>query len=179
MATYFGKTTVGGTSTAIGNIGWQRNKSYVTGFACPGSGNQIVKDLSFYCQKGAAASHLQLGVFDASRNLICQGTAEVALTATAGWQGHLTQADITPNPAILIGGVTYYLASSIDQTDVNVWYDAGAADAWTAAGVDYTGGFPASLADGVNAGVIFSIRCGVDPAVPIPIAMADFRRFRG
>ncbi len=170
MPTYFGPQGI--TSNAGGPAALWVRTAAVT---CPGSGSQTVKELSAYVR--FTSGNQRLALYDTSGNLICQGTGEIAISNTAGWQGHLTQASITPNPTTITGGASYKIATTVDVTGVVAYYVAGSGQDYAA--VDYTGGFPESLGAGADPMIVFAIRCGVDPvAVPIPIAMADFRRFR-
>jgi len=71
LATYFGYTTEGSSSDY-----WDAchfiNKNYITGFNCPGSGNQTVKELSAYVAVNNGGN-IRLAIYDASHNLIYQG----------------------------------------------------------------------------------------------------------
>jgi len=175
MPTYFGYTSIGINHPATGTIFAARNKGYITGFTCPGVGTQIVKEISVYCAKGAEEGNIRVAIYDASHNLIGQGSAEVALSATPDWQGHLTQISITPNPCCLNGGQQYDLAFSFDATDSQIYYDGGSAGDYTYEFVDKTGGFDAFLPDASDTPFLCSVRCGVDPSGGGP---AD-DRFRG
>lgn len=165
MPTYFGYTAIGADAPTGGTL-WTRNKNHVTGYTCPGSGPQVVKELSAYVKSnGGTPGHIRIAVYDASHNLICQGTAEVTIdNTTAGWYGHLTQANITPNPAYLTGGVQYDLALCLDAEDVVRYRDLGTLGDNTWEAVDYTDGWPSTLADVTDGSSKWSVRCGVDPA---------------
>lgn len=172
MATYFGPSGI--TSNAGGPAAlWLRTAAAT----CPGSGSQTVKELSSYIRY--TSGNTRLALYDTSGNLICQGTGEVAIGNTAGWQGHLVQSGITPNPTTITGGTSYKIAITVDVAGVVAYYVAGAGGQDYGLG-DYTGGFPSTLGAGSDPGNVFAIRCGVDPTyVSIPIAMADFRRYIG
>ncbi len=166
MPTYFGLQAEGacdGTEAAY----WYRNKAYVTGFTCPGSGTQVVKEISSYAKSaGGTPAHVRLAIYSAAYALLGQGVAEVTVNnTTPGWYGHLTQADITPNPCNLTGGVQYYLGNTHDGTDYHWKVNTpGGSDAATANSVDYTGGWPDPLPNAYDTSYVPSIRCGVDAA---------------
>src|SRR4030042_7190207 len=128
MTTYFGKTAIGGTVVHdTGNI-WIRNKSYVTGYDCPGVGNQTTKEISLYCRMETDhPGNMRHAVYEADHDLACQGDAEVALVSPVAWQGHLTSGDITPDPCYLTGALQYDIGYSLDtQWSAEVYMDAGA-----------------------------------------------------
>ena len=165
MPTYFGYVSTFNNWSANANY-WFRNKGYIDGFTCPGSGNQVVKELSIYAKSaGGTPGNIQVAIFDSSHNLLGQGVAEVTVDSTiAAWVGHLTQADITPNPLTIVGGTQYDLAFAQDSNDVQYNYTTGSAGDYTYGTTDYTGGFPATLNDGSDSVNKRPIRCGVDPA---------------
>lgn len=180
MPTYFGYTA-GSSSATQDAAQWVRNKAYITGFSCPDVGYQVVKELSLDVAWLSGTSHIRLAVYSAEHILVCQGVAEVTVVAGRSWQGHLTQADITPNPAVLTGGKQYDLAVAFDSVvsnAVTVYYGAGSSGDYVYGATDYTGGFPASLADGSDIASRFNIRCGVDPAGQLPGGGPVDDRFR-
>jgi hypothetical protein len=159
LATYFGNEDITG-SEDYGNSGVTKWISAV----CPGSGNQTIKELSGYFS--VAGGNIRVAIYSDDRNTkIAEGVGEVAVAASYAWQGHLTQASISPNPATLVGGVTYTITASQDD---NSTYTACATGNFTygfKSGVDYTGGFPATLfADTEMSHFEWCMRCGVDAA---------------
>src|SRR5258706_9798599 len=110
MATYFGLCDSSGnpSAAAAANSGgaetdWNGTQTYT----CPGSGTQTIVEISADV-KNVTNYNIRLAVYDTSGTLIAQGTAAVAVTGAAdSWQGHLAQANITPNPATLTGGGNY------------------------------------------------------------------------
>jgi hypothetical protein len=174
---YFGNQTYNGGSVSSGVA--LALKSYVT-YTCPGSGSMQIKELSSYCKKNSATVHNRVAIYNGN-TLVAQGSAEVTLITSAGWQGHVAGdgSDITPSPATLTGGATYKLTVSYDA-DCQIYYgdDVTGRNRYTF--TDYTGGFPATFADPADdAGSEYAIRCGVEAAaiggLSIPIAMAYYR----
>jgi len=162
--TYFGNT---GVDDDYWGLSAQR--AYYGVFTCPGSGNQIVKELSAYLYGGTAAN-VRLAVYNSAGNsLICQGTAKVNCAQTSKtWQGHMDAGSITPNPATLIGGTAYVLIFNIDgihycrsDTDAGQTLLSPADPALTY----YDDGFPADISIGGYTDYYdLCIRCGVEPA---------------
>jgi len=166
MPTYFGITSIGANSFGRNEEFWIRCKNYVTGFTCPGTGSQTIKELSAYVKANTTGKYFRAAIYDTSHNLIAQGASALELSTTAGWQGHTTQSSITPNPATLTGGTQYEIAFSI-QTPCGMYYDSGSNGDFTYGVADYyTGGFPSTLADDLAAMDLRpSMRCGVDPTI--------------
>lgn len=134
-------------------------------FACPGKGPQVLKELSLLCHAHLGAPTIRVGIYDAAGNRVAQGVAQVTLVgATLSWQGHLTQADITPNPCVLTGGVEYYLCAFMNGDANNVihsQYETGAT--FYKAPIDYTAGLPATLPTLPGNGTLsWNIRAGVE-----------------
>jgi hypothetical protein len=142
-----------------------RNAGYVTGFTCPGSGSQTVKELSAYVKSlGGTPGNIRVVVYSAAHSKICEGSAQVSVNSTtAGWRGHLDQASISPNPATLVGGTQYDIGVTFDGADTDIAFTNGSAGDYTYGAADYTGGWPASLADGSSQTERVNVRCGVDP----------------
>ena len=182
-AAYFGQETLT-TNETRNAVRWFRNRTYVTGFTCPGSGNQQVTELSFHGYLVAGAPNIRLALYNTSDALLCQGSAEVPVAGASGsWQGHIGAANITPNPCIITGGVQYDIAVSWDcdaSNTLRAYYVVGSSGDYTYLAVDYTGGFPDPLADATDGGSRWAIRCGVDPAagLSIPVAMMTYREKR-
>jgi hypothetical protein len=180
MTTYFGLCDTSGNitgdnyddSTSTATAFWNYNETWT----CPSSGNQTVKEISCYCRPSTSAN-IRLAIYSADGNTkICEGTAEVAITGGANsWQGHMTQASITPNPATLVGGTAYKLVAA---TDANINMRAKDGNP-TYPGkyelTDYTDGFPSSLPTGTQDYRCDAIRCGVDPAAGVTLDQAGFR----
>lgn len=164
MATYFGQTVDG---TEVGwdfGVWWSRNAAYVTGFNCPGSGVQVVKELSARVRRTSGIPNIRIAIYNSGGTLVGQGAAEVALAGTTvAWQGHLTQDDITPNPCNLTGGAQYYLGMALDAAAWRPYYTAGSLGDYHYDTDDYTGGWPSSMPSGIDDDWRYSLRCGVDP----------------
>ena len=165
MATYFGNQT-GGNEDHSSN---QETDWLTSGFTCPGSGNQTIKELSLHCY-GDGSATVRIAVYNsAGTSLIAQGSSSFSPSGVSfSWQGHLTQGSITPNPATLTGGATYLL---VDSNSYNVGGTGFHFDFSTPGGnvmsyivTDYSGGFPGSIAASGYQNESFCIRCGVDPA---------------
>jgi hypothetical protein len=164
LATYFGNQTESNT-TAIGAVVmiWM---PYTGSFTCPGSGNQVVKELS---SKVGTTGNIRLCIYNAGSPFAkkVEGTGEVAVSGgTTTWQGHMTQASMTPNPATLTGGANYILAMASDNSSTVISYNASPTYDTDLNFADYTGGLPSAppSSDG-QSGSDFLIRCGVDQEV--------------
>lgn len=136
---------------------------------CPGSGNQIVKELSFHCYNAVAGAHVRLALYDSTGSTkICEGTAEVSVgTGSLAWVGHTTQASMTPNPCTIVGGTSYIIAVSHDAVSGNSFYYGYNSPGGTQGYYiieDDTGGMPASVSGGTADTQLIWVRCGVDPA---------------
>lgn len=130
-------------------------------FTCPGSGNQVIKELSAMVHVNSVSVNMRCAIYSADGStLIAQGAAEVAVAgASDTWQGHLTQASITPNPATVVGGTKYILSCAFSR-DAGTSHCNGNNVGKYASG-DKTGGFTAPLPAG-SAGYHWPTRCGVD-----------------
>lgn len=158
---YFGSTDTSGGEDPVGSYltpAWARNGDYITGFTCPGSGSMTIKELQVYCRLSSGTGNMRMAVYSAAHALIAQ-TDEIAVSTTAGWQGP-TNLSLGP----LTGGVQYDLAYSYDVSTFGIWCMIGSMGDVTFGGADYTGGFPASLADGTDWDRMVAIRCGVEEA---------------
>lgn len=161
---YFGSTTIAGASTdATENQITFFNQTQT--FTCPGSGTMTIQELSAYCDLGTGTGTIRLAIYNAAgTTLIAQGTAAVTVVAGPSWQGHLTQASMTPNPATLTGGTNYTIAISIGGGFSNkptLYVNGGAFNAGAFETNDYTTiGFPATLSY-TNTTAVFLVRCGV------------------
>src|SRR5258708_5241735 len=165
--TYFGLCDSAGnpTGAAAGNTGgaetdWNGTQTYT----CPGSGSQTIVEISADL-KNVTNYNVRLAIYNtAGMTLIAQGTAAVAVSGAAdSWQGHIGQANITPNPVTLTGGTNYLIvvsASGDMQTDHAV---TGASGVGVFASVDETAGYPANLPASSNTTLLFPVRVGVQP----------------
>lgn len=160
---FFGQLT----GTSDDNSGGQDQFSWYSGksFQCPGSPGDTVtiKELSAYVQNGGSAGKIRIGIYDSDGNLVCQGTAQVSFSGTFSWQGHLAQADMTPNPCTLVGGDYYRLAMYTPNDDrVNFKYQAGSSGDVKYTVTNYDSGLPSSFPAGTNWSGWWMIRCGVE-----------------
>ena len=168
MPTYFGQCDSSGNPSGDTddylNIHWEcyTGKSFV----CPGSGTQTVKDLSGYVKINASTPNIRLVIYDNAGNKVCEGSGQVALSgASYSWQGHLTQASITPNPTTLTGGASYRIGICSDANQTGIYAQSGGSSSDSDYGaVDYTGGWPATIPG--NEGSVYwqCLRVGVDAA---------------
>lgn len=171
MATYFGLN-----DSSPDNVdflsGGQTSYWRASGYSCPGSGSQTVKELSVYCDLQSGSVNIRLAIYSSDGStLIGYGTAEVATTTTAGYQGHMSESAVQAaagGSCTLTGGVTYRLVCADDQSSpiLNYGYNnsvTSGVSLYTSA--DYTSGFPASLpSPEATCDYEWCIRCGVDPA---------------
>jgi len=167
MAVFFGACDSAGnpTGATTGNTGgaetdWNGTQT----FTCPGSGSQTVQEISAFVKKNTAYN-IRLAIFDsAGTTLIAQGTAAVAVSGAAdNWQGHLAQANITPNPATLTGGTNYKIAiTSSGDTTSDHWI-TGASGIGLFVSTDFTSaGFTnGSLGSSSNATLVPPVRVGL------------------
>jgi hypothetical protein len=181
---YFGNQTYFGDTNPSSVMLFTNWDTYLN-WTCPGSGNMTVKEISVYCKYYAAQGNILLAIYSADRaTLICQGTAEVAITSGMSaydWRGHLTQANITPNPVTLTGGTNYCIVFSMDTANaLTIGYSAttnGALNQVVDKTAGYSGALPADWSAGNN---VYELRCGVEGAAPsgpsIPILMSAYRR---
>jgi hypothetical protein len=178
LTTYFGnQISEYEDSSYYGYLEWFFNT-----IACPGSGSQIVKELSMLSY-GDGATALRMGLYDSGGNLICQGSGPFYPTGDSlTWQGHLTQSNITPNPCTLTGGAQYNLAfSNTSYGDFHYSYSLPGGNQRYSCSGDYTGGMPDSLPSGTASANFDCMRCGVDPAaggLSIPVAIRTYRNLR-
>lgn len=174
MPTYFGRTVEGTNASTSGYDQWFRNKAHITGFICPGAGNQAIKELSAYVMSLSIPRVIRVAIYDSSHNLVAQGSSPAVAGTTPAWYGHLAPEEITPNPAIIIGGAQYDLAFAVPAYVYRYW-EPGDANAYTYQLYlnYYTDGFPQTLGDVTNYGGLVSIRCGVDPAAASYTLPAD------
>jgi len=132
-------------------------------FTAPISGQ--IGELSAKLWNWTGTTTVRLAVYDSTgTTLICQGSASVTVTGASpgSWFGHLTQADMTPNTASLVGGTTYLLVFS--GTNLGLRYDSTTGDSPDTQFnlISYAaGGFPVSLPSPTSAGNTYSVRCGL------------------
>ncbi len=166
MPTYFGYQTDPDLTYDSGWGGYL-GFSYAT-YTCPGSGNQNIQELSAYVYS-ATGGHIRMGVYLGSSNaLIAEGTAEITVTSTHGWQGHMTQASVKAaggvSPGVLVGGVEYHFGMAIDDNAIHISDTIQLTNKSDYMTGDYTGGMATTLS-GEGPGVAeYHFRCGVDPA---------------
>ena len=123
-------------------------------YVCPGSGNQVVQDLTVYCYGNL---DVRLGIYSSDgTTLIAEGTSAVTIIGSDDsvwrWQGHIGQANIkaagTSNPAILVGGTSYKLAVADNAGDPSPWIRIGMLGSGTPhyeISHNYISGMPSSI----------------------------------
>jgi len=163
--TYFGLCDSAGnpTKSTSGNTGAaETDWNNAITFTCPGTGTQVVQEISADV-KNVTNYNIRLAVFNtAGTTKFAEGTAAVAVTgATDSWQGHMTAANITPNPANLTGGTNYVIAiTSSGDTQSDHCSNVGGTDGNFNAS-DLTGGFGATLPSATASSLVFPVRVGV------------------
>jgi len=141
---------------------WHVGKSYT----CPGSGNQVISELSCYVKINSGTPSIRLGLYNSSGSLVCQGAAAVALSGSSySWQGHMSQAALTPNPYNLTGGATYRfgISGSGPETGVRSTPDGATGDTHYATSSYTSGGWPASIPSGTGYHYWIVWRANVNP----------------
>lgn len=182
MPTFFGQQTTNSTDLHAGDRFIRSGSSY----ACPGSGNQNIQELSFQCHMNNAGSgqKVRMGIYTTAGALVAEGTAAITIVGnTLAWQGHMTQADVKAaggvSPGVLVGGTSYYIGCySTGGTDYVYYGDdngAGTQDQFVD-DINYTTGMPATLPGMSGLGYAMCVRCSVDPAssgTPITATFTD------
>lgn len=183
MSDYFGATTLFGSTGNLGNDSCRRNKNFVTGYTCPGSGSRTVEELTAYIKQGLGASNFRLALYTTALARVCQGAAELQPTGSYGWQGHIGQANISPNPVTITGGVQYFIAITYDGSGSayqTIYLEIGASGDASYINTDYTAGFPDPLGAGTDTTPKYNLRCGVQEVggggLPIPVAMHHYKQ---
>lgn len=166
--TYFGlcdsagNPTGSATDSTGGGAASLWNNTAVDAFTCPGSGSQTVNEITADINISTGAVNMRCAIYSSDGlTLIAQGAAAVAISGAAdSWQGHIGQANITPNPATLTGGTSYILVVTVSAGGGTTHADATANSAKFDL-VDRTGGFPASLPAGTVGSPAWPVRVGV------------------
>lgn len=171
MTTFFGLCNSAGVASgsASDNNGgsgvsvW--NNQAVTAFTCPGSGSQTVTEITtdVHLSSGTANTRCAIYSNDGS-TLIAQGTGAVALSGSSDtWQGHIGQANITPNPATLTGGTKYVLIASFSggSGTTNTDHGSSTANSLTFDSTDRTGGYSGALPAGTQGNPLWPVRVGL------------------
>jgi len=175
MATFFGLCDASGnpTGSASDNNGgsgvsvW--NNTAVEVFTCPGAGSQTLSEISADVHLSSGTANIRCAVYSSDGStLIAQGTAAVALSgAVDSWQGHTSQATITPNPATLTGGTTYILIASASGGSGTTATDHAdsTANSLKFDGTDRTGGYAGALPAGTTGNPMWPVRAAVTAAI--------------
>jgi hypothetical protein len=139
------------------------NNTAVDVFTCPGSGSQTVNEITADLNISGAAANALCAIYDSTgATLIAQGTAAVAISgATDTWQGHVGQANITPNPATLTGGTSYVLVVTVSTGNGGTTHGDATTNSSKFDTVDRTAGFSGALPAGTIAQPMWPVRVGV------------------
>lgn len=174
MTTFFGLCDSAGVASgsASDNNGgggvsvW--NNTAVKTFTCPGSGSQTVNEISSDLHLTTGSSNVRCAIYsNDGSTLIAQGTAAVALAGAADtWQGHVGQANITPNPATLTGGTLYILIASASGGSGTTATDHAdsTANSLKFDSTDRTGGYSGALPAGTIGNPLWPVRVGLADA---------------
>lgn len=169
MTTYFGlcdsagNPTGSATDSSGGGSATLWNNTAVDVFTCPGSGPQTVVEITADLNISGAGANMRCAIYDSSgTTLIAQGSAAVAISgATDSWQGHVGQANITPNPVTLTGGTSYILVVTVSAGSGGTTHGDAALSSSKFDLTDRTGGFAGALPAGTIAEPVWPIRVGV------------------
>lgn len=171
--TYFGvcdsagNPTGSATDSSGGSAASLWNNTAVLVFTCPGSGAQTVNEITADLNIAASGANMRCAIYSADGlTLIAQGSAAVAVVGTTDtWQGHIGQANITPNPVTLTGGTSYILVVSNSAGGaVGTTHGDGTANSAKFDLIDRTTGFSGALPAGTIASPMWPVRVGVDAA---------------
>jgi hypothetical protein len=176
MTTYFGLCDSSGVATGSasdnngGNAATVWNNTAVKVFTCPGSGSQTINEITSDLKLISGTDNVRCAVYSSDGStLIAQGSAAVALSgASDSWQGHIGQANITPNPATLTGGTSYILVVSTNGTSGTAGTDHAdsTANSMKFDTTDRTTGYSGALPAGTTANPIWPVRVGLADAAP-------------
>lgn len=169
MTTYFGLCDAAGnptgsaTDSSGGGAATLWNNTAVDVFTCPGSGSQTVNEITADLNISGAGANMRCAIYDSTgTTLIAQGAAAVAISgATDSWQGHIGQANITPNPATLTGGTSYILIVSVSAGSGGTTHGDATTNSAKFDTVDRTGGYSGALPAGTTSQPAWPVRVGV------------------
>lgn len=170
--TYFGlcdsagNPTGSATDSTGGGAATLWNNTAVEVFTCPGSGSQTVNEITADLNISGAGANMRCAIYSSDAvTLIAQGTAAVAISgAVDSWQGHIGQANITPNPTNLTGGTTYVLVVTVSGGSGGTTHGDAAANSNKFDTTDRTAGFSGALPAGTISSPMWPVRVGVDAA---------------
>lgn len=164
--TYFGNNTDGDGSYSGSGYVHINNPDYID-YVCPGSGNQVIRELGVRAYL-VGSGNVRVAIYNLARELIAQGAAEMAVTGgDSVWYTHTSFVDSGGSPIaspIIVGGTSYLLAVTADGTNVAIRSVSVTSGYEKYISVDYTGGFPASIAAGSDSSYQACRRCGVEPS---------------
>lgn len=120
MPTFFGNQTQDTSDTPGGGSAILVANAAAISFACPGTGNQNIQELS--CLVFGSSGTYRVGIYTTAGVLVAEGTSAITLTgASLAWRGHLTQADVKAaggsSPGVLTGGTSYRFAVAFSAGD--------------------------------------------------------------
>jgi hypothetical protein len=169
MTTYFGlcdsagNPTGSATDSTGGGTATLWNNTAVDVFTCPGSGSQTVNEITADLNITGAAANALCAIYSSDgATVIAQGAAAVTIVgATDTWQGHVGQANITPNPATLTGGTSYILAVTCSAGSIGTTHGDATTNSAKFDTVDRTAGFSGALPAGTTSQPAWPVRAGV------------------
>jgi hypothetical protein len=143
--------------------------SYVVGTV--GKNYNVVELAMGAKSKGGTQAHVRTALYDNSKNLVCQGDAEILVNSTTNtWWTHTSFIGTTE----IVGGNSFYIVCTRDGSDVYPWL-LGSGSLQYINPTEYTGGFPATIAGGENYPRTYNIRVGVTEvasSTSIPVLLA-------
>lgn len=172
MPTYFGTCNALGVTDFTDvddSAGWPSFAIYTgKSFVCPGTGLQAVSELASILGIFSGTPSVVLALYDSIGNLVCQGTGPVLVVDGYVWQGHMSAAMLSPNPAYVTGGQSYRIGVSVSGGVLDTYNNTGHVLGDTDFGAtDFTTGWPGTIPSGTDYdGWITSVRCGVTPQIP-------------
>jgi hypothetical protein len=156
---YFGNNANGTDAQSPNGSAWSNDNVNII-YTCPGSGTMDVKELGARVYTGSTGN-IRMAIYDTSKNLICQGNAEIDVNGSgSNWVSHTS----FTGTAQLTGGTAYLLVITADSSNVSCWDDTVTSGYIIRETGELTGGFSATLTLGSNDVRKWCIRCGVEAA---------------
>jgi hypothetical protein len=170
--TYFGQCYENG--IVIGNAdditGGYTQFSYsgAKTYTCPGTGNQILRELGVYIKNGEGNPLVRVGIYYENGTLLAQGTqSNPVMHDQYSWVTH--DRYYLPENVILVGGQNYKFAMyngyySAGTTIMRYQTGGSSGDVkYITSPTDYSGGLPTTLPSGDDWSGWWCFRAGVEP----------------